>query len=97
MRTLHVFHTESHHGLPLVFPICPNLHALPKSINTNISGLHQAYIPRWRGEDWQQVSVSRELKKVRNYMARGLKTNYLPFMLPIAFVESRLQSMKARV
>ena len=30
-------------------------------------------------------------------MARGLKTNYLPFMLPIAFVESRLQSMKARV
>ena len=28
-------------GLPLVFPsICPNPHALPKSINTDISGLH---------------------------------------------------------
>jgi hypothetical protein len=24
-------------GLPLVFPICPNPHALPKSINNNVS------------------------------------------------------------
>ena len=32
-------HTPST-GLPLVFPICPNPHALPKSINTDISGLY---------------------------------------------------------
>jgi hypothetical protein len=42
-------------GLPLVFPICLNPHALPKSINTDISGLH----PSWRGEAWQRVSVYR--------------------------------------
>ena len=29
-----------HHGSPLVFPTCSNPHALPKSIDINIGGLH---------------------------------------------------------
>jgi hypothetical protein len=45
-----------HHGLPLLFPMCPSSYALPKSVDSDVG----ANIPRSRGEArWQPMKKER--------------------------------------